>query len=142
MNASKKIILAIFLVVSLASCSSNQPQIGPVERYQSGNKHLKAQRYKQAISDYQAAISMDDEQAPYHYNLGLAYYRINLFELAKKAFEEAIAQDPKMGDAWFNLSLVLYKLGDTEAAFLAHEKYIKINKTPSAGQPKTNSSGS
>ena len=74
------------------------------------------------------AIALDDQQSAFHYNLGLAYYRLVLYELAIEAYYTAIEKDPDLENAWYNLSLALDKIGETDKAFQAYQRYQKLNQ--------------
>jgi len=49
-----------------------------------------------AISDYKKAIKLDKNSAPFHSNLGTAYFQVKDFERARKEFDIALKIDPEL----------------------------------------------
>lgn len=49
-----------------------------------------------AISDYKKAIKLDKNSAPFHSNLGTAYFQVKDFERARKEFDIALKIDPDL----------------------------------------------
>ncbi len=66
--------------------------------------------------------------------MGLAYYRLILYQQAADSYWKAINKKPDFAEAWYNLSLVFNKLGEAEKAFMAYEKYLKLSQAK--GKPK------
>ena len=74
------------------------------------------------------AIALDDQQAAFYFNLGLAYYRLVLYDQSIEAYRTAIKKSPDLVEAWYNLSLALDKIGESDQAFLAYGRYQKLNQ--------------
>ncbi|NQU63391.1 MAG: tetratricopeptide repeat protein [SAR324 cluster bacterium] len=137
-------IIAIFCVALVThSCGPSQEEltIGALKHFYRGNQLFSQNNPKSAIDEYKMAITLDDQQSAFYYNLGLAYYRLVLYELAIDAYYTAIKQKPDLVDAWYNLALAFDKIGETEKAFQAYEKYQKLNRVrdqidPKPDQPK------
>lgn len=109
-------------------CSASQEEIriGAIKHFNRGNELMSQQNPRAAIGEYLLAIELDDEQPEFHYNLGLAYYQLILYQQAIAAYEEAIDLRPEFAEAWYNLSLAFDKIDESEKAFLAHDRYLKL----------------
>lgn len=133
----RRLLVLIFLVALLAGCASQEElRLGAMQHFNRGNDHFAALRYKAAAEEYQKAIALVDEQPAFHFNLGLAYYHLVLYKRAEEAYREAIELDPRFGEAWYNLSLVLDKQDRTDEAFVAYDKYQKLNATKKKAEPE------
>lgn len=131
----KTISLSLLVSLSLAiiaiqGCGPSQEElrIGALEHFRRGNELFAKEDPRGAINEYRMAIAMDESQAVFHFNMGLAYYRLVLYERSIEAYQTAIDLNPEFGEAWYNLSLVLDKIGETDRAFMAYEKYQAINQ--------------
>ena len=132
-------IIALFLLIFIGQgCGPSQEEltIGALKHFHRGNQLFAKNDPRQAIHEYKMAITLDKQQSVFHYNLGLAYYRLVLYEQAIEAYRDAITHQPELGEAWYNLSLALDKIGETDKAFLAYERYQKLNQAQIQAQPK------
>ncbi|MDT8446168.1 MAG: tetratricopeptide repeat protein [bacterium] len=126
--------LAVF---ALVSCTSTEElRLGAMQHFNRGNDHFAALDYKSAIGEYHQAIALFDEQPAFFYNLGLSYYNLVLYERAESAYRQALKLDPRLGEAWYNLSLVLDKQGKSDEAFVAYDRYQKLNAERVKEPPK------
>jgi len=103
-------------------------KISALDHFKRGNDFQQSYNYKAAIQEYKTAIALDSEQSYFFYNLALAYETLMLHDKALETYRMAIELQPDFAEAWYNLSLILYKKNDTENAFVAYEKYLKLNK--------------
>lgn len=122
--------MIVFFTLALQGCSSNQDEltVGALKHFRRGNLLFSENKPSGAIAEYKMAIALDNQQAVFYFNMGLAYYRLVLYNQAIEAYHAAIDRDPEFGEAWYNLSLALDKTGETDRAFLAYEKYLAINQ--------------
>src|SRR3989339_1302441 len=125
----KRLFLLLLPVLVLVACTSTEElKIGALDHFNRGNGYFAANDFKAAIGEYNQAVALFDEQSAFHYNLGLSYYNLVLYEQAERAYRRAIELDPTFGEAWYNLALVLDKLDRSDEAFMAYDKYQKVNK--------------
>jgi tetratricopeptide (TPR) repeat protein len=132
--ASKWRLIYFLITVLLAiACGPSQEElrIGALEHFNRGNQHINNQNPSAAIKEYRMAIALDDRQAVFYYNLGLAYYTLVLYDQAIEAYLNAIREQPDFAEAWYNLSLAYDKTENSEKAFMAYEKYQTLSRTPS-----------
>ena len=124
------IILLVLTGTVLLGCGPTQEElsIGALQHFNRGNEHLRNNNPKAAVQEYTMAITLDDKQESFYYNLGLAYHSLVLYERAIDSYWKAIKYRPDFAEAWYNLSLSFDKVGETEKAFMAYDKYIKLNE--------------
>ncbi len=126
---AKMLLFILFLFAFAVSCSSTQDDIkvGALDHFRRGNAYFNANRPKAAAKEYKIAIALDSSREQFYYNLGLAYYSLVLFKQAIDAYWKAIELKPDFADAWYNLSLAFEKINETDKAFMAYQKYQKLN---------------
>lgn len=125
---SKKLIyLCLILIIQACGPAQEELKIGALKHFNRGNQHMANNQPKAAISEYSMAVELDPSQERIYYNMGLAYYRLVLFQQAIDSYWKAIKQKSDFGEAWYNLALAFDKIGETEKAFIAYEKYHKLN---------------
>lgn len=71
---------------------------------------------KNAITDLNISISLDNQNADAFYQRGFAYFTIGNSPEALKDFDQALVLSPKYGEAYLNRGTVHYDLGNTQAA--------------------------
>ena len=75
------------------------------EHYNSGITHLNDERYSEAVTAFQNAITLDSDFAAAHYNLGLAYLKMEAYPRAVSSLEKTIALDPNHTTAYHALAV-------------------------------------
>jgi len=85
------------------------------------------QLYEQAISQYQAAIHMQNNTSLLS-NMGLCYQKSGDFETAEDCYQEAIQTDPKNCYALNNLSALHFRQGDYRKSLDLAEAAVKIEQ--------------
>ena len=73
--------------------------------YNRGITHLNSERYSEAITAFQNAITLDPDFATAHYNLGLAYLKMEAYQRALPSLEKTVAFDPNHKAAHHALAL-------------------------------------
>lgn len=84
-------------------------------------------RLAEAEQHLRAALALQPEYAPTHYNFGLLFRRLNKPAEARIAFETALRLAPGDFKAHSNLGFVLLLLGDAEAARANFETALRLN---------------
>lgn len=129
----KRIMLAIILIsqlLYLQSCAfrDDEIKIGPLEHFQRGNLYYQKNDPKTAIDEYKMAIQLDPNREEFYNNLGLAHYRLIMYEDAINAYMDAVKIKATFADAWYNMSLAFDKMGKSDKAYIAYQKYLKLNQ--------------
>ncbi|MYB94358.1 tetratricopeptide repeat protein [Candidatus Poribacteria bacterium] len=75
------------------------------EHYNRGITYLNDERYSEAATALQNAITLDSDFATAHYNLGLAYLKMETYPRAVSSLEKTIALDPNHKAAYHALAL-------------------------------------
>ena len=129
MGTMKHILLILWVLLVLGGCSSQEElKLGALQHFNRGNEHFERLDYKRALEEYEQAIALFDEQPSFHYNLGLCYYNLVLYERAEFTFRRATELNPEFGEAWYNLALTLDKLDKSDEAFSAFDRYQQVNR--------------
>ncbi len=138
-TSTSSIIALFFLIFAIHGCGPSQEEltIGALKHFHRGNQLFSQNNPRDAILEYKMAIALDKQQAVFHYNLGLAFYRLVLYEQAIESYQKAIVYMPELENAWYNLSLALDKIGETDKAFMAYERYQKLNQAQIQPDKKT-----
>lgn len=83
--------------------------------------------YEKAIKNFKRIIELDPHNYRAHYNLGIAYFNLELFEEALNACEIAIAIKPDYKHCHYNIGLIYEERENLEKAIEAHQKALKID---------------
>ena len=75
-----------------------------------GNTCLKPEKYQEAIENDRQVKKLRPAYAITSYNLGVAYFKQNLWAKAEKEFNRALALNPKLLEAQKSLNLVRKKM--------------------------------
>ncbi len=104
--------------VSFAQETQYQPLISGMEHYKNGN-------YKEALADFQKAITIfpDDPDAPFY--MGLAYLQLNEPDKAIEYFKKTLEKDKAYTDAHFQLGVVLVQKKEYKNAISHLEQVYK-----------------
>jgi tetratricopeptide (TPR) repeat protein len=126
------------LLLMCVSCGPGQEElkISALDHFNRGNAYYRQSRMLAAADEYKKAIAMDPEQERFYYNLGLVYYSLVLYNKAIEAYWKAIEQNPQFPEVWYNLALAFEKVDKTDDAFMAYEKYQRLNTAQKKQRPK------
>ena len=83
--------------------------------------------YEKAIKNFKRIIEIEPHNYRAHYNLGIAYFNLELFEEALNACEIAIAIKPDYKHCHYNIGLIYEERENLEKAIEAHQKALKID---------------
>jgi serine/threonine protein kinase/tetratricopeptide (TPR) repeat protein len=91
-----------------------------------GDVHTARKQPAQAVNQYLAALTADDNYAPARVALGFAYARLRRYEQAITALDRAVEQVPRDPMAHFYRGTVLFNLQRTDEALEAYRQAIKL----------------
>ena len=95
--------------------------------YNSGITHLNDERYSEAVTAFQNAITLDSDFAAAHYNLGLAYLKMEAYPRAVPSLEKTIALDSNHKTAYHTLALAYLGQQELGKARDAAKEALKID---------------
>lgn len=99
------------------------------EHYNKGITYLNDERYSEAATAFQNAITLDSDFATAHYNLGLAYLKMEMYPRAVSSLEKTIALDPNHKAAHHALALSYLGQQELGKARAAAREALKIDAT-------------
>ncbi|MEC9096589.1 MAG: tetratricopeptide repeat protein [Planctomycetota bacterium] len=82
--------------------------------------------YPTAIKLYTSALKNNPQDPSLHLNLGLAKFRMGLFEAATTHFNDTLAIDPEHSRAMTGLGLIALSKGDMPSALLHLQRAVEI----------------
>ena len=91
---------------------------------------------KEAIGEYQAALSLDPNYVFAQVNLGAALDDLKDKKGARVALEKAVRMAPQSKEAWNNLGAVAAEMGDTPRALEALQKATALDVLATRSSPK------
>lgn len=95
---------------------------------QEGNAYSQVQRYEEALTAFERAISLDPSYAPSYLNKGEALDNLGRYEEALAAYEQAIRLDPNYARSYHNRGNVLSKLKRYEAAKSSYKRALRLEQ--------------
>jgi tetratricopeptide (TPR) repeat protein len=122
------VTLALSLPELSMSTNADSTDISTAKNYHDrAVKLFNSGRIKEAVAEFQKAISIDSNYAEAHNDLGVALARLSKPEQAMVEFQKAISIDPNYTEAHSNLGLTLIELGKLKEAVAEFQKAISIN---------------
>lgn len=120
---TKKFLIALFLFTTSALWAGVNGDL------RQGGKFYKQEKYGQALSAYQHALSQDPTNSEAALGAGASAYYLKDYALAEKSFGQAAddAHNPRRNDALFNLGNTYYRAGQTQQAAQAYRSAILQN---------------
>jgi len=97
-----------------------------------GRTYLASEDYDNARKTYEKLIEDFSPKVRYHFNLGRALSKLELFLPAIDQYKLALAIDPRYFKAIFNIGTLYQKLGDFPQAINYFKKSLKINPDKSS----------
>lgn len=107
----------------LTACSNkaSKNNLQGLTDYNQGN-------YSEAVTSYEAAITLDNTKAEYYINLAMAYIELGQYQNALTQLDFAIELDPKNQSAYRSRGIVYIALNDYENALLAFQAALNLTK--------------
>lgn len=84
------------------------------------------QAIKQAIQEFQTAVSLNPKEDRAYHNLGMAYLALNSPDLAIGHFQTALKLRPNRAETYFGLGFAYMKKGLTDKAVEQYRKGLKL----------------
>lgn len=98
---------------------------GADRAFMKANEFYNKQDYEKAVAGYQEAIGLSSSNWAYHFNLGLAYKKLNKLCEAREAFSQAVQLNPNSFSANKELGELLAKEEQYEAAAGYYRKAVE-----------------
>ncbi len=122
-------LLSVVFCLFIFACVPTTTQISPKEiqaRMDLATSFLLKGKPRVSLR-YLLPIKEEAKQnADYHFLLGLVYFNMKEFKLAKEEFKKTIKLAPDRGEAWNNLGLCYYNLKNIDLAKNSFEKAMSI----------------
>jgi tetratricopeptide (TPR) repeat protein len=99
---------------------------------QKGDIHMLLAEWSEAVTAFQAALSLAPNNASLRANLGVALTRAGQFENAEEELLAAIATNPEVVRTYLRLALLYRQRSDFEAAIYWYQKAYEIDPTSSS----------
>jgi len=87
----------------------------------------KAGKLKEAVLEYERALSLNPDHSKSHNNLGNVYYKLGKFNLAVESYKKALAINPDYVKAHNNLGIVLFQLNKVKEAIDEFTRAISLD---------------
>jgi tetratricopeptide (TPR) repeat protein len=104
--AGTVVLAAVVTMASVIWLAARATAPAPERWNAEGNAHLQANEPSAAVGSFAAAVKARPDVPKYHFNLGLAYARLQHYDEASHQFEEVLRLDPSDVEASRHLSLV------------------------------------
>ncbi|MEP0711681.1 MAG: tetratricopeptide repeat protein, partial [Algoriphagus sp.] len=122
MKTSTQAILALFISISLWSCSEKKTS--------SGDALFNQGEYAKAVNEYSEELKFNPSDVRMLYNRGRAYEEQGNFEEAKADFEKALEADPTNFQVLLSLANVHYNQKNYTNALLYSDQAAEISGAP------------
>jgi tetratricopeptide (TPR) repeat protein len=107
-------LAALLITASLVACGGEKAT--SEEHFRLGNEATQKGEWEHAISEYNAALEIEPDNASVLTNLGVVYYNTGELELAIEQYEKAVEIAPKDADIHSNLGAALVQVNQLERA--------------------------
>lgn len=97
--------------------------------------------YVTAVSQYEAAIKLKDNDPTLHYNLATAYFQLKKYSEAKTYYKNAVAFNPTDPDSHLYLGYTYYYLQDQASAIREWQKVLELDPSNSLARENLKSLG-
>lgn len=92
-------------------------------------------RYKEAIADYDAVVSLDPNNVHAYHNRGISYDKLGHFEAAIDDFNRVIQLEPANSVAYFNRGSTYDSLGMHDAAIADFGRALELDPGTQSSSP-------
>lgn len=128
----RKIILMVFLFLSLASAASAEDQkpLDPSKLFYSGNSLYEKREYAKALEEYNKILSLGIDSGPLYYNMGNSYFKLGKLGLAILYYAKARRLMPYDSDLKANLNYARSLIVTSTADIPRKNPVVTLIKTP------------
>ncbi len=119
--------LIALTTVSLLACRETKPDTGGVDRYNRGISFLERGEYKNAITEFKAALRSDPSNFEAQKDLAGAYVLDGNFQEARDSYLAARDMRPNDPSIYSDLAYVYQSLGETQLAWDNIEKALQYD---------------
>jgi Tfp pilus assembly protein PilF len=132
----KYIFIVIILVAFHFGCASHpktveEPQTSEQHQFalliKKAKEFMQQQQYEKAINKYREAVKMRPELPEPHNYIGICYFQLGEFRLARETFKKAISLKPDFAYAYNNLGTAYYAQSHFDEAEEAFNEALKLN---------------
>lgn len=95
--------------------------------FNEGNTAYKRRNLEEAISQYEAVLSIDDQFYQAYYQLGVIKTKMQNISGAISSYKKALEINPDFYKGWFALGIAKNRANDSEGAFLAFQKTVDVH---------------
>ncbi len=121
-----KLLLSLLSMFFCFHCFSQSAN----EQLAKGNELYTNQQYDQALEQYKALLTKNENSYAAQYNIGNTYFKLKNFTEATKAYEKALTQVStpiEKANTYYNLGNCLVKENKLEAAVVQYKNALKQN---------------
>lgn len=113
--------LLVIVIVLLTACNTKVKQAN-----KRGLEYMKQNRYEQAITEFNNALTHDNLWFPAYYNRAISYANSRQYKEALNDFNYILANYPDHADSYFNRAIVYENLGIYPKAIKDYSETIKL----------------
>ncbi len=124
-------LLFLFIVTSMSLAQDMKPDAAKL--YNQGNKYLKEGKYKEALDNYDKALTIEKDFRIY-YQRGVALKNTGNIDSAKASFEACIKEKPDFAIAYNALGGVYFVMGKYQDAADNFQKVVDMTKNKDVKQ--------
>ncbi len=95
--------------------------------YDKAMVNLEAEKYEEAIKNFDKCIDLDPSKPIPWFNRGITYMRLGDYQMAMKDMKEVLQISPESKKAWLNLGTCRKRLTDLKGALLCYRKALTID---------------
>lgn len=113
--------ILVIIIVLLSACNTRVKQAN-----RRGLEYMKQNRYEQAITEFNNALTNDDMWSPAYYNRAISYANTRQYKEALADFNYILVNYPDHADSYFNRGIVYENLGIYPNAIKDYSETIKL----------------
>ena len=116
--------LALILLIGFCQSTLAEESFDAKGWFEKGNELSREGKFAEAVEAYQQSIQLNEQSPVAHYNLGIAFKKMQQFDQALTAFEKTVALEPTHLDGWLSLGNIYNRLERWEDAIGALNQVV------------------